>query len=50
MKDKNKILGIIGLTLSAAVTTVVTTWMSDREIKKQVREALAEENKEQEES
>ena len=47
MKDKNKFLGIIGLSLSAIVTTVVTTWMSDREIKKQVREALAEKNEQE---
>ena len=49
MKDKKKFLGIIGLSISAVITSVVTSWMTDREIKKQVNEALAEKN-EQEES
>ena len=48
MKDKKKFLGIIGLSISAVVTSVVTTWMTEREIKKQVNEALAEKNEREE--
>lgn len=42
MKDKNKLFGLIGLCASAIVTTLVTQWMTEKEIKSRVDEALAE--------
>lgn len=42
MKDKNKLFGLIGLCASAIVTTLVTQWMAEKEIKSRVDEALAE--------
>lgn len=42
MKDKNKLFGLIGLCASAIVTTLVTQWMTEKEIKSLVDEALAE--------
>lgn len=48
MKDKKKILGLIGLTVSTVVSTIVTQWMADREIKKQVNEAIAERDQKEE--
>lgn len=45
MKDKKKILGILGLTVSAVISTVVTNWMTEKEIKKQVDEAITERSK-----
>ena len=46
--NKKKILGIIGLTLSAVVTSIVTTWMTDREIENKVNEAFAKREIEEE--
>lgn len=40
MKDKKKIFGLIGLTVTTVVSTIVTQWMTDREIKKQVNKAI----------
>lgn len=46
-KDKGKVIGIIGLVVSSIVTTLVTTWMSDKEIERQVNEALANDSNEE---
>ena len=48
MKDKKKILGILGLTVSAVISTVVTNWMTEKEIKKQVDDDIADRNKDEE--
>ena len=46
MKDKKKLLGILGLSVSAVVSTVVTNWMTEKEIKKQVNEAISKQDEE----
>lgn len=46
MKDKKKLLGILGLSISAVVSTVVTNWMTEKEIKKQVNEAISKQDEE----
>ncbi len=45
---KEKIIGLIGLTISAIVSTLATAWMTDREVEAQVKKAIKE--KENEES
>ena len=51
MKDKNEFFGVVGLCASAIVTTLVTYFMTKKEIKSQVEEVITEmqiEKKEQE--
>lgn len=50
MTDKKKLIGLIGLVVTTTISTVMTTWMSDKEIEKKVNEALAEREKNEEES
>lgn len=43
--DKKKISGYIGLAITAAISALITNYMNEKEIKKQVREIYAEERK-----
>lgn len=46
MMDVKKIAGLVGIIVTATISTVVTQWMTDREIENRVSEAIAEmENK-----
>lgn len=50
-KDKNEIFGVVSLCVSAIATTLVTYFMTKKEIKSQVEEVITEmqiEKKEQE--
>jgi len=45
--DKKKILGIIGLCISSIATTLVTVWMTDKEINTKIDEKYAEKENEE---
>ena len=40
--DTKKVLGIVGLCISAIATTLVTVWMTDKEIDTKIEEKYAE--------
>lgn len=42
MMDVKKIAGLIGIIATATISTVVTQWMTDREIESRVSEAITE--------
>lgn len=42
MMDVKKIAGLISIIATATISTVVTQWMTDREIESRVSEAIAE--------
>lgn len=44
--DLRKILGLAGVVASAVVTTLVTDWMTGREIEGRVEEAMEKRDKE----
>lgn len=44
--DLGKILGLAGIVASAVVTTLMTDWMTNREIESKVDEAVAKRERE----
>lgn len=47
MENKKKIFGLVGVIVTTAISTLLTQWITDREIKEEVREAIAEHNNEE---
>ena len=45
MKDSKKLFGLACIAITTIVTTVISNWMQERTIKKEVREYIDEQNK-----
>lgn len=42
MMDRKKIFGLIGIVIATTISTVVSQWITDREIEEKVHETIAE--------
>lgn len=42
MRQKKKIFGLLGVVVTTAISTIVTQWMTEREIEAKVDEVIAE--------